>query len=111
MDTIWTVLSDGRPVLAFNIESASDTEEARQQAEAFAADPELRQDLMLWQDDEERPLWDGQSEISIRAASPDEVEIFREVYAEAAEDEDFSDEDDGFLVFLVPVNDPDDEDD
>ena len=110
MDTIWTVVSDGRPIVAFNIENAADAEDARQQAESFVGDTELRGDLMTWRDEDDVPLWDGQSEISIRAALPEEEEMFREVYADAAEDEDFTD-DDGFMVFLVPVNDPDEEDD
>ena len=62
---------------------------------------------------EGRPLWDGTSPLTVRAATEDEVEAFEE----ALEDEDYQDEDPTDddddpidVVFLVEVDD-DEEDD
>ena len=63
---------------------------------------------------EGRPLWDGTSPLTVRAATEDEVEAFEE----ALEDEDYQDEDPTDddddpidVVFLVEVDDDDEEDD
>ena len=63
---------------------------------------------------EGQPLWDGTSPLTIRAASPEEIESFEEALDdEEYEDENPTDDDDDPIdvVFLVEVDDDDEEDD
>jgi len=60
-----------------------------------------------------RPLWDGSAPLTIRPASEDEVEAFDEaINDEAYEDDDPTDDDDDAIdvVFLVEVDETDEDD-
>ena len=69
------------------------------------------------------PLWNGTSELKVRAASEDEIEIFEDALAEDDGSGDFepdphhagadtgADEDEADIVFLVDIDDEDEEDD
>lgn len=68
------------------------------------------------------PLWNGTSELKVRPATEDEVEIFEDALAEDDGSGDFEadprhadakesdDEDEADIVFLVDIDDEDDED-
>jgi hypothetical protein len=71
-----------------------------------------------------RPLWNGTSELKIRPATEDEVEVFEDALAEDDSDEDFEEdprhagdadseasdeeEDEADIVFLVDIDDESD---
>src|SRR3954470_399185 len=70
---------------------------------------------------EGRPLWNGTSELKIRPATEDEVEIFEDALAEDDSDADFEsdprhadssetqeDEDEADIVFLLDIDEDDD---
>src|SRR5262245_41410586 len=56
-------------------------------------------------ENEGHPLWNGRDEIFIRKAFPAEESQFEASQARAIEDKEI-DEDDDWLMFLVPVTDP-----
>ncbi len=102
---MFTLTISDKPVAVTN----ANEEEAR---ELFMSD-DFKEDLKSLTA-EGRPLWDGTSPLTIRAATPEEIEAFDEALDdEEYEDEDPTDDDDDPIdvVFLVEVDDDDEEDD
>jgi hypothetical protein len=95
---MYTLEIAGRPVAVLDVPT-QDEAEAWMNDEAFQAD-------LLVLEHEGAPLWDGQAELRVRAATDDE----RLVYEDSMRDNDPSDDDDGeAVVFLVDVTDPADD--
>ena len=91
----------GRAIVAFSADSDATARER------LLGDEALQSDLIVLESGG-RSLWDGQAEILVRQAFPDEAERFEDSMAVAAKE--------GVTrwVFLVPVTDPtvfDDDDD
>lgn len=105
--TVYVAEISGRGIAAFD--AANDIE-----AKAQLANRGLLRDLIVLQN-KGRALWDGVSEIQVRMATPEEIEIWQTSRAAAFKSGEGSDDDDRH-VFLVPVIDPsrdksDDDDD
>jgi hypothetical protein len=60
------------------------------------------------EDEENRPLWDGVSEIHVRQAVNEEAEEWEKSHAKAILEKEI-DEEDEWVVFLIPVIDVTDE--
>jgi hypothetical protein len=102
----YVVEINGRGIAAFNAES-------RMAAEDFvsgrpAHGRAFRDDLMVLKNDG-RDLWDGKSDLSLRNPLPDEQAKFDASLATALVEHEIEDEDDGWVLFLIPVTDPTDE--
>jgi len=104
---IWTVENNGRALVAFS----SDTLDAAKAWVAEEGADSLGADLLLFVDDEGKALWDGKSVLTVRDSTGDERDVWTGGVAQAVEEGAIEDpqeaEDEGFLVFLVDVNDPD----
>src|SRR5262245_39102499 len=96
--TVYVAQINGRAIAAFNAESET-------QAEVRATSKPFRADLTVLKN-EGHPLWNGRDEIFIRKAFPAEESQFEASQARAIE---YRDENDDWLMFLVPVTDPTDE--
>lgn len=93
----FTVEIAGKAVAAFR---TVDREDAEQILEAAY----FREDLTVLSDPDGQPLWDGQQELCLRKASKAEVTRVDKVWED---DEDtMKREEDEYIAFLVPVNDP-----
>ena len=92
----------GTPVLAFDADTL-------EEANAYAASAGEEQDLEELTSNGE-PLWNGEDPITVRTATEDEAGLFEEVRAEDWEEEPHADAED-FIVYLVPLDDLDEEDD
>ena len=102
--TTYVVEINGRGIAAFNAEN-------RDLAEAFFGDKGFQTDLMTFDDDQGKRLWNGIDELLLREAFPEEHARFAASQARAIHDGEVEDEDDTWVLFLVPVTDPlDDED-
>ena len=97
---IWTLEIAGKAVVVIG-----DIE--RDDADELIADEAFRDDLLAFES-EGRPLWDGEAKLTIRAAQGDEQDVWNESRLEAEDEDDFE-EDEASVVFLVPVDAPDDE--
>ncbi|WP_162559420.1 hypothetical protein [Microvirga sp. 17 mud 1-3] len=93
----------------------ADEEQAR---ELFMSE-DFREDLKSFTS-EGQPLWDGSAAFTVRRASDDEIEAFDDAIAEdeedwdeeEVEDSDEDDDEDGIdVMFLVTVDEMDDQDD
>lgn len=90
------------------------TDADHDEAQALLQSDEFKEDLKSLEG-EEGPLWDGRAPLKVRPATEDEIAEFEQVEddedSEGDLDENLSDEDeDGPLImFLVPINAPDDE--
>ena len=91
---------NGRAIAAFNAENEI-------HAEGRAASKSFRADLTVLEN-EGRPLWDGTDKILVRKAFPAEEAQFNASQARAISEKEI-DEDDDWLMFLVPVTDPTDD--
>jgi len=93
---LFTVEVAGRPVLVFS-------EEDRGAAEELLASA-IGPDLLDFEEDG-RPVWDGEEELTVREARPEEAARWEQGLAEAREDDGSGDEDDeddeGQAVFLI----------
>jgi hypothetical protein len=98
---IFVLEIEGRAVLAFEADNLDD-------ARAYAADAGELEDLEELTSNG-KPLWNGEDEIGVRAATDDEADIFEEQREEDWEDEPHADAED-FVVYLVPLDEPEDED-
>jgi hypothetical protein len=99
---MFTVEIAGRPTAIIN----ASQEEAE---EWFESEP-FKDDLMVLETDG-RPLWDGSAPRYLRRAFPEEVAVFERAFAKAVGDGSANPQDeDGYLVFLVPAWIPSDED-
>jgi len=100
--TVYVAELNGRAVAAFNAEN-------KIQAEDRATSRPFRTDLTVLEN-EGRQLWNGTDEIFIRKAFPAEEAQFDASRARAIKDKQI-DENDDWLMFLVPVTDPTDDPD
>jgi hypothetical protein len=93
---LFTVEVSGRPVLVFS-------EEDRGAAEELLASA-IGPDLLDFEEDG-RPVWDGEEELTVREARPAEAARWEQGLAEVREDDGSGDEDDeddeGQAVFLI----------
>jgi hypothetical protein len=90
----------GTAVLAFE---ADDDVEAR----AYAADPETLEDLTILTSNGVA-LWNGRDVIGVRTATEAEADLFEEQRGEDWEEEPHADDED-FVVYLVPLDEPEDD--
>jgi hypothetical protein len=94
---MFTLEIKGRPIAVIVADEAN--------ARDLIEDEDFKEDLQSLDSDGE-PIWDGSAPLSIRAASPDEIEA-----AKASSDEDDEDEGELAVVFIVPLDEDDDEED
>ena len=92
---LFTAEVAGRPVLVF-------PEEDRGAAEELLVSS-IGPDLLDFEDAEEgRPVWDGEEELTVREARPEEAARWEQGLAEAREDDGSGDDaDEGQAVFLI----------
>lgn len=90
----------GTAVLAFEADSMDD-------ARAFARDAGEREDLTELKSNG-APLWNGKDDIGVRAASEAEADLFEKSREEDWEEEPHADPED-FTVYLVPLDEPDED--
>ena len=98
--TVYVVEISGRAIAAFNAGN-------EMQAEGRAASKSFRADLTVLENEGHR-LWNGRDEIFVRKAFPAEEGQFGASQARAIKDKEI-DEDDDWLMFLIPVTDPTDD--
>lgn len=99
--TIYVAEINGRAIAAMAAEN-------QMAAEEWFEGEEFRSDLGCLEDEENRPLWDGVSEIHVRQAVNEEAEEWEESHAKAILEKEI-DEEDEWVVFLIPVIDVTDE--
>ena len=102
---LFTLEISGRPVLVFS-------EGDRGAAEELVASS-IGPDLLDFEE-EGRPVWDGEDELSVRDADPEEAARWEQGRAEAQQDADApgdEGEPDGVAVFLIEVVDASAEED
>ncbi len=106
--TIYTIEIAGRPTVAFSAENLLAAEEAQKDG---AGIEEL---LTVLDDVSGKPLWHGEAELFLREAHEEEREEWDRVVGHAVQDGDPASrqeaEEDGYVIFLVPVSDPTDDD-
>ena len=98
--TVYVAEINGRAIAAFNAENEI-------QAEGRATSTSFRADLTVLEN-EGHPLWNGTDEIFVRKAFPAEEAQFGASQARAIKDKEV-DENDDWLMFLIPVMDPTDD--
>ncbi len=100
--SIYVVEIAGRGVVAFNATN-------RDEAHGFATkDGALHDDLMVLEFGG-KPLRDGEAELFVRDAFPEEQARWQASQARASRDGEIEEEDDPWVLFLVPVSDPTDD--
>jgi hypothetical protein len=99
---IYVLEIKGTAVLAFEADSLND---ARAFAESFGEEEDLKELTSNG-----APLWNGSDPISVRLATEAEADLFEEEREEDWEDEPHADAED-FMVYLVPLDELDDEED
>ena len=93
---LFTVEVSGRPVLVFS-------EEDRGAAEELLASA-IGPDLMDFEE-EGRPVWDGEEELTVREARPEEAVRWEQGLAETRRDDGSGEADEGsHAVFLIEVD-------
>ena len=103
---MFTLEIDGKPIAVTDAEEA----QARElfQSQAFKDD-------LLEMESNGKALWDGKKPLNVRPASDDEIEAFDDTMDEDEDDdqyEDDEDEEEGInVLFLIPVDDVDEDDD
>lgn len=96
----FTVEIAGRPIACFRSENA-------EEADHFFRAEDFREDLTILKS-EGNPLWDGAASLSLRKANAEERQEVEHAYEfDDGPDKDIADE---FVVFLVPISDPSDDD-
>ena len=101
--TVFVAEIKGKGIVAFSQPNADD-------ALALADDEDFRSDLMFLEGEDGRPLWDGRAEIYVREADPHEAEHWKISFTEAKLHGDVEDAED-WVIYLVPVTEPPEEDD
>src|SRR4029079_8171063 len=101
--TVYVAEIDGRAIAAFH--AAHEME-----AEAFVESEAFHSDLLVLESEDE-PLWDGEADIHCREAVEEERAEWEKSRAQAIVARETSADDKDWLVFLVPVTDPTDDDD
>ena len=102
MMTIFVAEINGLGIVAF---SQPRTEDAL----AWADDEDFRSDIVFLEGEDGRPLWDGRAEIFVREADPEEAERWTVSFTDAMHDGEVEDADD-WVIYLVPVTEPPDDD-
>ena len=96
---LFTIEVGGRPVMVL---TAEDWEEARE----FADSEALRADLLVLEH-EGRPLWDGEGDLFVREARPEEASAWQASFARACAEGDADEEDrEDWATFLLEAVDP-----
>ena len=94
---LFTLEISERPVLVF---SENDRDAA---AELVAAS--IGPDLLDFEDEEGRPVWDGEEELTVREARPEEAARWEQGRAEAQRNAVADEQEpEGFAVFLIEVD-------
>lgn len=91
----------GTAILAFEADSL---DEARAYAQSAGEEEDLTELTSNG-----APLWNGRDPISVRAATVEEADLFEEEREADWEDEPHADAED-FLVYLVPLDEPEEDD-
>ena len=90
------------------------TDADHDEAHALLQSDEFKDDLKSLEG-EDGPLWDGRAPLMVRPATDDEIAEFEQVEDDEDSDGDLNDglsdedEDGPLIMFLVPINDPDEE--
>jgi hypothetical protein len=90
------------------------TDADHDEAQALLNSEEFKEDLKSLED-ENGPIWDGRAALMVRPATDDEIAEFEQVEDEEDSESDShdglssEDEDGPLIMFLVPINDPDEE--
>ena len=79
--------------------------ETRDEAQKWPREGWFRDDLHALESDGNR-LWDGIAELHVREAIDEEADRWRTMRRQAIGKGEADEEDDSFVAFLVPVNDP-----
>ncbi|MDB5643907.1 MAG: hypothetical protein JWN07_3224 [Hyphomicrobiales bacterium] len=95
---MFTVEIAGRAIAVTN----ADETQARELIES----EEFREDLTVIHSDG-KPIWDGKATLDLRPATPDEEEEFED--ADDLDEEDEADDDEPSVVFLIDIDDEEDE--
>lgn len=98
---MFTLTISDKPVAVTN----AGEDEAR---ELFMSD-DFKEDLKYLESDG-APLWDGFATLAVRPATEDEAAEFEDADFDADEEADDEEEDGPFIMFLVDVTDPDEDD-
>src|SRR5882757_4041020 len=85
--TIFVAEVSGRAIAAMNAENVVT-------AEDWLAGPAFHSELLRLRDEEGDPLWDGEAEIHVRPAMPQEEAIWERARDEAVADGDFDENED-----------------
>ncbi len=94
---LFTVEVSGRPVLVFS-------EGSRRAAEELLASA-IGPDLLDFEEEEGRPVWDGEEELTVREAHPEEAARWEQGLAEAKQDDGSGERaPEGYAVFLIEVD-------
>ena len=99
-----TIEISGRPTVVVNV--------SEDEVHALLNDEEFYEDLLIFET-EGRPLWSGDREdLFIRSAVEDEIAKWEKAFAQARLEGEATDEDRaGYIVFLVPIIDPTEDED
>jgi hypothetical protein len=100
--TVYVAEIEGRSIVAFDAET-------RCEAETLTDAEWLKEDLMVLESNGQ-PLWDGNAEIYIREAFEDERDKWDSSRARALLEEEI-DADEEWIIYLVPVSEPADDED
>jgi hypothetical protein len=93
---LFTVEVSGRPVLVFSEEDRGSAEELLTSS--------IGPDLLDFEEEGGRPVWDGEEKLTVRDASPEEAARWEQDLAEAGEDGGPGGADDeSHAVFLIEV--------
>jgi hypothetical protein len=95
---VYVAAIGSRGIAAFHAEDDS-------AAALRVCDRSFRDDLMVLAT-EGRPLWDGMADIDVREALAGEEAKWRTSHAQAVRRGNIEHEDDSWVAFLVPLNDP-----
>ncbi|MEN9709871.1 MAG: hypothetical protein RIQ68_2279 [Pseudomonadota bacterium] len=97
---MFTIEIAGRAIAVTN----ADQSQARELIES----EEFREDLAFLLSNG-KPVWDGKAELVLRAAKADEVEEFED--AEDLDDDEMEDDGDPAVVFLIDIDDEEEDED
>lgn len=99
---LFTVEVEGRPILVFS-------EEDREAAEDLVSST-IGPDLLDFEEDGS-PVWDGEGELSVREADAAETAQWKAGFASSHPlgDSETPEEEEGYAVFLIEVDPPEDE--
>jgi hypothetical protein len=97
---MFTIEIAGWPIAVTNADAS--------QARELIDSEEFREDLTLMHSNG-KPIWDGTAELVLRKATEDEIEEFED--AEDLDDEEIEDDGDPAVVFLIDIDDEDEEED